>query len=219
MQAEEIQTPLFSTSKALSLYGYDTFVKSSDHSELLPFFSETPDEIKSLIYQSWKNYEKIIEEGPRKQELPIERDFRHLEKFLKENKLIISDKVKEKLKDGHIIEVYANNHQQLHRSVNFFGLSSYSLEVLSFMPWDKLFHRSETDTNKLLGYANNVMESMIECLSPISASHFLTELKTQTKFKYNLEHIGMARSEDNGSVVGYITLITVRKTSHINMLH
>lgn len=172
-----------------------------------------------LIIDSLLSYNSIVEEAPLPDESECEVNTRHLKKFLSHYKLKVSDSFLTSIKDHHIIEVYAKNHQQIYRSVNFFGLSSYGLEALTFVPWDELFHRPESVAHKLFQFANVIMEQNLEVLTPPGTSHTLTELKTENRFRYELERAGCLYDNETSENMGYITLIKVTKAPTLKILH
>lgn len=175
-----------------------------------------------FIQESFEAYYNIIKDVPRENRgdnLNDNLNERHLKKFLKRFNLKVSPKIMDSIHSEYIIEVYANNHQQLFRSINFFNLSSYSLSTLVFLPWVELYYRREKDARELLSYASYVIENDTEILAPKNATHILTELETQKKFKYSLEYIGNCVDEQSNLTVGYITLIKVSKcTSRLNLV-
>lgn len=140
----------------------------------------------------------------------------HLNDFLNSNQISISQELRDKIEDNHVIEIYCKKHLQLFRSNNFFDYFSYSPDILSFMPWTSLYHRSESEKRNLLSATHIVTDKKIECLRPNIKAHLVTELKTNKKFKYSLDYIGHVKSHSK-IVHGYMTLTYLRPTSHINI--
>lgn len=174
----------------------------------------------SLLQESWEKYLDIIKNGPLEEETEADLNRRHLKKFLGEFGLKLGESFFSTIESGHIIEVYSKGHQQIFRSANFFDLSSYSPEVLTFVSWEKLFHRSEENFNKLLKYAEFVIEEKIGLIQPKKARHLLVEVETQRKFTHELDRIGCLLDELTGSCLGYATMIKVREVPPtIKLLH
>jgi hypothetical protein len=136
---------------------------------------------------------------------------KHLGRFLAKHSLRVSKKLTDNIGPDDIVEVYSQTHQQLFRSVNFFGLSSYSLEELTFIPWDQLFSRREEDFKKLLGYAGTIMESNLDMMHPAASRHILTEIDSGKKFSYELESAGAVYDCSSNQNMGYITVIKVKE--------
>jgi len=171
-----------------------------------------------LIQKSMESYTKIISNEIVESESLTDLNIRHLKMFLKMHSLRISDNFFDNLESDHIVEVYAKNHQQIYRSVNFFGLSSYGLEALTFVAWDQLFHRAPGEFEKLFKIIDIVMSNELDCLSPPDFSHKLIEIKTNSEFKYTLIKAGCVFDEETDGVMGYVSIIKVRKASHIRLL-
>lgn len=216
---ENINKLLNTVANTINLYGYDLTGHDVSNAKAQELIQNVPAVQLSLIQDVYLNYNGIIGEGPFEDESEIERKSRHLRAFLQKHRLKISDKFFDYIGDEHIIEVYAKNHQQLFRSVNFFGLSSYSLEALTFIPWDELFHRSKADFNKLFHTTSVAMDQKIEIYTPLDITHILTELESQKKFRYKLHKVACVLDEDFDEVMGYATIIEVKGVPSLTLLH
>jgi hypothetical protein len=63
----------------------------------------------------------------------------------------------EHLEEGDFFEIYTPEHIQIFRSLNFFYLTSYSLEDIFSYAWDELYSRSEVVTKEMFDSVSKVM--------------------------------------------------------------
>ena len=67
----------------------------------------------------------------------------------------------EYLEENDIFEIYSPEHIQIFRSLNFFPLTSYSLEDVFSYSWDELYSRSEVITKDMYELGTKVMKGEI----------------------------------------------------------
>lgn len=197
--------------RTLNSYGHHFLDFPQFESTMTKAREEKSKDEMSLIQQSYESYWDIIKDGPIEVETPLDQSKRHLRKFLDKFGLAISEKYFSTLRSEHIIEVYAKNHQQIFRSVNFFSLSSYNVEALTFVTWEKLFHRPKELLGTLFKYPEIVMDNQIDLMSTPHTKHVLTEVETQKKFAHELINIGCVFDKSSNQPMGYITMIKVRE--------
>lgn len=171
------------------------------------------------IRTSLESYDQIIEHPITDEPIHI-RNQRHTKAFLERFKFKVDNRIIEDLTDDLILEVYSLNHQQLFRTVNFFSKSSYSLADLTFTPWEELFHRQEGIMGKLMKMVSTVIDNEINYMIPQDYSHIVTEISTQKKFKHQVLRMATLYSEIDNSLIGYVSLISIKERSQkITLLH
>lgn len=145
----------------------------------------------------------------------INRNYRHINSFLKKFRLQLQNPdFLNLINDGDVIEIYALNHQQLFRSVEFFDFCDYDLETMTFVPWMYLFERSDSIQAKIFEVLNNVTQNKIGILSaPQIPRHLLRENYNGMNFifEYHMKHCGCVIDEKDKFPMGYITIIQVNR--------
>lgn len=213
-----INDVLNKTTTTIQSYGMDISGYEHLNKKAQQIINEAPEEMIQMIHASLVTYNEIIEAPPLKDESELNINKRHLREFLKRHKLKVSEKIFESMEHDHIVEVYAKNHQQIFRTVNFFNLSNYSLESLTFLPWDELYSRADQEMTKLFSFAEISMDQGIEMVTPELKPHIITELETEKRFRYTLHKFGCIEDEIKTGVMGYVTMIKVSKTPEFDLL-
>jgi len=219
-QLNALDTTFEKLTNSLNQFGLN--LPDSDFSK-----SESFDHAKNvdpnLLFQintSLQSYIDLINDGPLAEESEEAQTKRHLKKFLTKFGLTVSDKVFKVLTDKHLVEVNSLSHQQIYRSINFFKLCSYDLGALTFIPWNKLFHRPEEITKKMFEEINYVIQNNIEYMTPNIPVHFLTELCSEKKFGYKFYKIAIVEDAETGAPMGYLTIISVKNVlDQFQLLH
>ncbi|MBC7537890.1 MAG: hypothetical protein H7281_03665 [Bacteriovorax sp.] len=163
------------------------------------------------INTSLQSYNDLITDGPVLDESEGTQTQRHLRKFLTKYGLTVNERLFNDFADKYLVEVYSLSHQQIYRSINFFNLSSYDLGALTFIPWDKLFYRSEEDTLAMFNAINFAIDNDIEYMAPNIPVHFLTELCSNKKFGYKMIKLASVNDVNSGAPMGYLTVISVKE--------
>lgn len=210
-QLSKLNSTFETLNYSLNQYGINlpdiNFLESNSYQ----YAKQMQQELLFQINTSLESYNDLINDGPVPRESEGNQTQRHLRKFLEKFGLSVSTKVFSDFTDRYLIEVYSKNHQQLYRSINFFNVSSYDLGSLTFVPWDKLFYRSNEDTERLLKAANFVVDNNIDYMTPNIPVHFLTELCTNKKFGYRMHKLATVTDSATGVPMGYLTVISVKE--------
>ena len=167
-------------------------------------------------------YSAIIEEPSLPNETPLQRDKRHLNRFLRKFRIkLASENFTDSMVSGDILEINTLNHQQIFRNLEFFEFSNYDLETLTFTCWSKLFSRPEIVQRNIFQFLGRVVDEMLtEEDSPIPP-HYLYECYAgrSAAFKYTMKKAGCVLDLETGGPMGYITLIHVAESTSLNPDH
>ncbi|MEC7276927.1 MAG: hypothetical protein VXV96_11455 [Bdellovibrionota bacterium] len=172
------------------------------------------EELKSLPEEFVKSYIDVLSEyteiiSQQTEHLDI-CNKTHLDIWLFKHGLKMAPGFGNQITEDILIEIYNLENQQLFRSVNFFNFSSYSVHELTFIPWDKLYFRRPEFTAEMENEIKRVLVNQIPATKPRVTPHFLDELKTGKRFKYEAKDLGCIYSNTTGEVAGYIALISIR---------
>lgn len=171
-------------------------------------YSYLGEDILNQINMSLVSYFDLINDGPLPGESSASQTKRHLAKFLKKFNLSIPTSIFDEISDENLIEIYSQTHHQIYRSLNFFKLSSYSIDKLTFNPWPDLFTREKTAEEKLMELPQILFSSDSDILTVgHNYDTYLIENVSQKQFIYHISTIAKVRSAKDGSVLGYLTVI------------
>lgn len=207
----DLNTTFSALNSSLARYGIELPSVDLSKDDSLSFARDLEKDLLFQINASLKSYNDLISEGPVPGESEDSQTQRHLKYFLDKFGLQVSSKVFNNLTDDYLIEIYSKSHQQIYRSVNFFKLSSYDIGSLTFIPWDKLFHRSKQDMETMNKAINLLSESNIACMTPNVPVHFLTELCSNKVFGYKMLKLATVTDSITLKPMGYLTVISVKE--------
>ena len=177
----------------------------------------------SQISKSFQSYNDIIKDGPEPTEQERDRTIRHLKDFLKKFNLKVSDDAFSDIGNDDFVEIYSSNHKQMFRSVNFFNYCSYDLASLTFMPWNELYYRQDSDTQRMIQSVTHVLANSLPYYSAESAKvkdHILTELISEKKFRHRIKSCSCVFENEENTTIGYLTVVNTKEiTTKLNIVH
>jgi hypothetical protein len=77
-----------------------------------------------------------------------------------------------------VIEIYDNQGVQIYRTLNFYRLTTYSMEEMLCIPWYELFQRDERVTAQLMGWMDKIFKREIDFIvNPEVEDHVVREIR------------------------------------------
>lgn len=110
-----------------------------------------------------------------------------------------------------VIEIYNDKSTQVFRNLCFFEVCSYTLEELFCRPWWELYQRDNSITQRLFAAAVNILRGEDRQTTPAHVPvHTLEEVCSPLRFRMDAHHEYLSPLSEDGKIVGYCVLSTVR---------
>lgn len=156
------------------------------HDESLKFFSALPSQQKNQVIHFLKDHVEIFEMVQSSgKDL---KDSKQMTWFaIKKFGLRPPSDLFEHLGDSDVIEIH-NEYGQIYRSLNYYGLCSYSIEELSCVHWSLLYKRNDELTNAIMDRLSEAAQKKATVRRPI-VEHIVEESASPFKFKINYRHL------------------------------
>lgn len=159
---------------SVMLAGEGVLVRTYDKG--LPYFSKLSEKQKQTINYHLEFYVELcrehMSEGYSLKDGPT-----FVWRALRKLNLIPRSDLFQFFNENSVIEIYSNENVQLFRNLNFFRVCSYTLEELHSREWWLLFHRDNSITDSLMGYAGKIFNQEIsENFVPDIPTHIVREL-------------------------------------------
>lgn len=138
-----------------------------------------------------------------------------LKKILKEHNLTLDDEVFTFVKPDDAFELWSSDLRFLGSSLEFYTLSSFSLEELLTKEWHDLFSRDHKFTEQMLAAATSVLSGQYPLLRTPVDDHCVSERKdSPVTVLVNTRLMAPIYSLDSESIVGLIAVLKFKQISH-----
>ncbi|RYZ71389.1 MAG: hypothetical protein EOP09_04715 [Proteobacteria bacterium] len=114
----------------------------------------------------------------------------------------------DKITNEDVVEIYSEDHTQLFRNFEFFGISSYTLEQLFCLEWWSLFERDDAHSVQILSLVNQMFAGRAPLgFSRVVPAHIVTEKCSEGRFRVNYEMQHFAPLYRNKRVEAIISIV------------
>ena len=196
------------------LFKRDYHIEAYNHESLLSL-KKDPLEKKLTAFHSMKSYLNIIRidtvlynTGPLND---IEK-VSVLHSFFKVYGALAKSEIYDEIKKGNIIEVYTDNHRQVHRNLEFFDECKYDYLTLSKDPWFELYERDKEIEKELIYKADQFFKTgkTYDAMTPHIPEHRVKEIRPKVFSRgYSIK---MERWVKISNTSGDLFLVCISKT-------
>ncbi len=171
---EEIQSILERRGYSLTPYTSDSLQK----------FSEDPEEKQIASLEEVRNYLEIIKLKPILEntgKLRNQEEVKILRIFFDKYNVLAPTEVFREIKEGNVIEVYTEDHRQIHRNFEFLHECKYDYLTTIRNPWYEIYDRDNEIQNQILSQVEVFIRGprVYSSIDPKIPAHTVKELKLE----------------------------------------
>jgi hypothetical protein len=151
------------------------------------YFDKLSVEEQNYNLNHLRNYVETCEEVHRENHSLADSPF-FLMKIFRKLGLRPVDDILEKIIANDVVEIYNSRNTQIFRNINFFKISSYTLDDLMSRPWWQLYKRKDEVIRSIFYYGSEVFSGSIrETIIPNVETHYLEEIDSNAYYKMNVD--------------------------------